>query len=140
MGSERYSSVKFDLKTAILPAAPWGWKDRLTACLRKYARRCKRGAAASPACSHGRHKREFSYFLLLSSYPGHTAGQVWDRDLIVNIDSYGFCPVVPLSRKKICLLGARGRWHLFTYDRWLSCQRAIGAAANSRCKTSTVLQ
>lgn len=28
MGSERYFSIKFDLKTAIVePKAPWGWKD-----------------------------------------------------------------------------------------------------------------
>jgi hypothetical protein len=30
MGSERYFSIKFDLKTQIdAPAAPWGWKDKL---------------------------------------------------------------------------------------------------------------
>jgi hypothetical protein len=28
MGSERYFSIKFDLKTTIkAPEAPWGWKD-----------------------------------------------------------------------------------------------------------------
>lgn len=30
MGSERYVSIKFDLKRAVpAPAAPWGWKDKV---------------------------------------------------------------------------------------------------------------